>query len=157
MTESAKDADLFTLEKYSQPAGNGGLFCRGTAVRFADKGAVFLGQSAAGKSSLALQFMALGAELVSDDGIIVTKMNVLRRPDTAPHLIEARGIGLLNAEPAEEAPLSVVVDLTRPEADRLPRFRQTRSPGGLVPLLLGKDHPFLVAALCQYLKHGRRA
>ena len=114
-----------------------------------------LGPSGSGKSRLALELMALGAQLVADDGVWLSPDNGLERPDTAPRMIEARGFGLLMVDPVQAATLSLVVDLSRSEPDRLPPHRTAEAPGGPVPLILGKDHPFLAAAICQYLKEGR--
>ena len=43
-----------------------------TTVALAGQGVLILGPSGSGKSGLALQLMAMGAELVADDRTIVT-------------------------------------------------------------------------------------
>ncbi len=131
------------------------MFCRGTAVCLNGRGLLAIGPSGSGKSQLALELMARGATLVADDGVWLTADTLMERPDTAPRMIEARGIGLLNATTLQSAPLTLVVDLSRTEPDRLPPPRTVEAPGGTVPLILGKDHPFLAAAICQYLTQGR--
>ena len=99
--------------------------------------------------------MAQGARLIADDGVWVTGAASVRRPDGVPRLIEARGIGLLHADPLEEAPLALIVDLSRAEPERLPPRREAAVPGARVALILGRGHPFLAAAICHYLSHGR--
>ena len=153
---AAPDTSLLT--DYCDPAGlDGRVFCRGSAVCLSGQGVLALGPSGSGKSRLALDLMALGAALVSDDGVWLTRDNALQRPSGAPRLVEARGIGLLRARALDTAPLALIVDLSRTEPDRLPPRREAAAPGGPVPLILGKDHPFLAAGIGQYLTHGRGA
>lgn len=121
------------------------------------RGVLIVGPSGSGKSRLALDLMALGARLVADDGLWIGTDNTLQRSKNGPAMIEARGLGLLRADPVDAAPLALIVDLSRPETERLPPWRQATAPGGPVPLILGSDHPFLAPALTQYLIHGREA
>ena len=148
------DPDLTRLDAFSHITTEG-FFLRATGICLGDRGLALIGASGSGKSEVAIQMMALGARLVSDDGLWLSATNQMIRPDTAPDMIEARGIGLLHALPVARAPLSAVVDLDRVEPDRLPPWRETAAPGGTVPLILGRDHPCLAAALCQYLVYGR--
>jgi HPr kinase/phosphorylase len=148
------DADLTRLDAFSHVTETG-FFLRATGICMADRGLAVIGATGSGKTTLALQMMALGASLVSDDGLWLDASNRMIRPDTAPDMIEARGIGLLQARPVASAPLVAVVDLDRSEPDRLPPWRETTAPGGPVALILGRSHPCLAAALCQYLTHGR--
>ena len=147
-------SDQTRLHAFSHISENG-FFLRATGVALGGRGLALIGASGSGKSETALRMMALGARLVSDDGLWLDAGNIMIRPDTAPDMIEARGIGLLHARPVARAPLSCVVDLDRTEPDRLPPWRETAAPGGPVPLILGRDHPCLAAALYQYLTHGR--
>jgi len=146
--------DLTRLDAFSHTSENG-FFLRATGVCLGGRGLAFIGASGSGKSETAMRMMAHGARLVSDDGLWIDATNQMIRPDTAPDMIEARGIGLLHARPVTRAPLSAVVDLDHTEPDRLPPWRETAAPGGPVPLILGRDHPCLAAALCQYLVYGR--
>ena len=148
------DADLTRLDAFSHIT-EAGYFLRATGVCMAGRGLAVIGATGSGKSTLALQMMALGASLVSDDGLWLDGANQMIRPDTAPDMIEARGIGLLQVRPVASAPLVAIVDLDRTEPDRLPPWRETAAPGGPVALILGQGHPCLAAALCQYLAHGR--
>lgn len=125
-----------------------------------DKGRAVLirGASGRGKSSLALQLMAYGAELVSDDQTIVrlSKGQLLASaPDTTRGLIEARGVGILRAKPVQNIPLHLVVDLDQTEDKRLPHPRQVQVLGRELPILLNVDAPYFAAAVLQVLRHGR--
>lgn len=116
------------------------------------------GASGSGKSSLALQLMAYGAELVSDDQTIV-RLNAGRvlasAPDTSCGLIEARRVGILRAAPVQNVPLHLVVDLDQNEDQRLPHPRQVQILGHNFSMLFGVDAPYFAAAVFQMLRHGR--
>lgn len=148
------DPDLTRLAAFLHRTDEG-TFLRATGVALRGRGLAIIGASGSGKSSLALEMMSRGAVLISDDGLWLDGANRLHRPATAPALIEARGIGLLNADTVATATLDAVVDLDRREPDRLPPARITHAPGGPVALIRGKAHPCLAAALCQYLTLGR--
>lgn len=116
---------------------------------------MILGPSGSGKSTLALALMALGAELISDDGVWLNGAQ-LQRPEQAPALIEARGVGLLNAGPLRHtAPLSVVVDLARTEPHRLPPRRMATAGGANIPLILGAEQTTLAPTLLHLLRFGK--
>lgn len=133
------------------------MFFHASAVALGDKGVLILGPSGSGKSRLALALMALGAKLTSDDGVWLDQMQ-LHRPKTAPPLIEARGIGLLKAGPlCETAALQLVVDLSRPEPDRLPPNRKIIVAGAEVELILAAGQQTLAPALLHLLRFGRIA
>lgn len=136
------------------------LLFHASAVAFSGKGVLILGPSGSGKSSLALALMALGAALISDDGVWVDTIEpgraMLHRPKTAPLLIEARGVGLLRAGPiCEKAPLALVVDLSREEPDRLPPHRMVALPDQKVELILAAGHTTLAPVVLHLLKFGR--
>ncbi|WP_233491819.1 serine kinase [Nioella nitratireducens] len=140
---------------YTEAAPDGRLFCRGTGVALNGQGVLILGASGRGKTRLAFELLALGADLLADDGVWLDGENRLIRPDTAPALIEARGVGLLRARPIQRAQLVLVVNLDRADPDRLPPRREVAAPGGAVPLILGRDHPFLAPVLHHLLQNGR--
>lgn len=121
-------------------------------------GLLIVGKSGAGKSALALQMMALGAQLVADDRVKLTTQGTQVMAAALPHLrglIEARGVGLLQADAAEAVPVAYVVDLDQSEAARLPEPAQVRLLRQTVPLLRAATVPNLPAALMQLLKIGR--
>lgn len=118
-----------------------------------------MGPSGSGKSSLALQLMAMGADLVADDRTEITVENAcaIARCPTAIHgLIEARGVGILRAIAVKQAGISLVVDLGQSETDRLPPRRYVSIAGVQIELVLGplRDH-FSAAVLC-YLRGQRQ-
>ena len=129
-----------------------------TAVALdAARGVLILGRSGAGKSALGLELMALGAQLVSDDRVDVARRDGAlwaSAPAAIRGRIEARGIGLLEAPPLDTARLVLVVDLDRPEPDRLPPHRVTEILDISLPLVFSAQG-CSPAAILQYLK-GRR-
>ena len=111
-----------------------------------------------GKSSLALQLMALGLTLVADDRTAVAAADgwpIARAPASTKGLIEARGVGILAADTAAAARIVLVVDLDRVETDRLPGDRFADILGVPVPLLHKVDSLHFAAAILQYMKSGR--
>ena len=128
-----------------------------SAVAFGARGLLIQGASGSGKSSLALQLMRMGATLISDDQTeLYLDEGALwgRAPDTIAGLIEARGIGILNAETAP-APICVAVDLAQVETERLPPRRSINLLDRDVPLLHKVESPAWPAALAQYVMSGR--
>ena len=123
------------------------------------RGLLILGASGQGKSTLALTLMALGADLVADDRVVLRRHPdavIADAPDPIRGLVEARGVGLLKAESVGPVALALVVDLDQVETERLPALRTTRLLGRDVPLLHGIDAPHFAPALMQYLKAGLR-
>lgn len=135
------------------------LTLHATCVAVEGRGCLITGPSGSGKSALALQMMALGAQLVADDRVILTLQNsALWATCPAPlrGMIEARGLGLLNADPLDSAAIALAVDLSQSEPDRLPPQREVVYLGRTVALVLGSDRPHFPAALMLYLRSGRR-
>ncbi|EAU43752.1 HPr kinase/phosphorylase [Salipiger bermudensis] len=130
-----------------------------TAVAVAGRGLLIRGASGSGKSGLALEMMARGALLVADDRVIVSLRDGalwLAPPAPLSGMIEARGIGLLNAATSGPVRLAAVLDLDEVETARLPQRRETMLQGQRIPLLHKTAHPYFPAALVQYLKGGRK-
>ncbi len=135
------------------------LTVHGTCVAVAGRAALITGASGTGKSSLALQLMAFGARLVSDDQTLLARRGpqvIATAPAPLVGLIEARGIGLLRADALAEAPLVVVVCLDQVERDRLPYAHYAEFCGQEFPCLHKVDSACFPAAIMQYLKAGRR-
>ena len=129
-----------------------------TCVAAEGRGMLFVGRSGAGKSALGLQMMALGAGLVADDRVVLRMEGdsvLVDVPAPIRGLIEARGIGLLRAQPVGPVKLSYVVDLDQSEPARLPEVVQIRALRQTVPLLRGAGVPNLASALMQLLRMGR--
>lgn len=97
-----------------------------TAVAINNRAVVIRGASGCGKSALGLDLMAMGADLISDDQVILRRNGdqvVADAPDQIRGMIEARGVGLLRAKTVSLVPVGLVVDLGRPGQTRLPRLQ----------------------------------
>lgn len=131
-----------------------------SCVALNDRGLLILGPSGSGKSSLALQLMALGANLVADDYTVVQHLGealIARCPDSLVGRIEARGIGILRADAVATVAITLVVDLGQQETERLPPNRQIVLLGRSLDLVLGHDGSHFPFALLQALRVGRQA
>ncbi len=133
----------------------------GTAVAFETgrglAGVLITGKPGAGKSELALELIAMGAWLVSDDQTGVQPRDgsvILSAPPRLRGLIEMRGVGLLRAETVEAAPLVVLVDLDTPETARLPEPHWHFLEGCRVPILRKCESRAFAAAIRQYVRFG---
>jgi len=130
----------------------------GTAIALHGRGALILGSAGAGKSSLALQLMALGAGLVADDAVDIMRSGgqlTLHRPESIAGLVEARGVGLISVKSIDHSALEIVVDLDKTVAKRLPEPQTELILGVEVPLICGKNVPNLAAVIWCLLKDGR--
>lgn len=131
-----------------------------SCVALEGRGLLILGASGAGKSSLALSLMALGARLVADDRTILTAGGnalIATCPPSLRGLIEARGVGILHADPVDSVALVLAVDMDQTEAQRLPPFRSITFAGRTITLVHSVPSPHFPAALMQYLRVGRQA
>ncbi|NRB16177.1 MAG: serine kinase [Rhodobacteraceae bacterium] len=144
-----------------------------SCVSLAGNGLLIRGASGSGKSTLALALMALGARLVADDKVMLSLEQgrlVARAPAPIGGLIEARGLGLLQAEHCRQTTVSTVIDMDIPEVERLPPIRTVTLLGQVVTVLHRPDSALqrpdaalqrpdaahLAPALLQYLKRGRQ-
>ncbi len=121
---------------------------------------MLLGASGSGKSALALQLMALGAGLVSDDRTILSVQKgalIASVPDSIAGRIEARGIGILAAEQHPPTPVALAVDLDWQETARLPERHEIELMGQSVLLLGAVAAPHFPAAILQMLARERSA
>jgi HPr kinase/phosphorylase len=122
---------------------------------------LILGKPGAGKSALALELMALGADLVADDRVVVTPdaaggPPMLSPPERIAGRIEARGIGIV-AAPWAHARAALVVDLDRTETARLPEAREIVIGGTALTCLSKLETPAFPAMVLAVLKGGRVA
>ena len=121
---------------------------------------LILGPSGSGKSALALQLMALGATLVSDDRTVLRREGDLlmaEAPPTIAGLIEARGIGIFRSAAIVSAPVALVVDLASPGAERLPEPRERTLCGLTFPCLPPVTGPHFAATILLCLRGTLRS
>ena len=131
-----------------------------SCVAVSGRAVLIIGPSGSGKSALALSLMAMGADLVADDQTEVYMGDgriMARCPATLSGLIEARGVGLLCAEPAGNAEIVLVTDLGQTEPDRLPPRRKVTILERELDLVMGCGNDHLPAAVLCYLKGKRKA
>lgn len=148
-----------------------------SAVSIDGRGVVIMGRAGAGKSSLALTLMALGAELVTDDlvrlldrdgALMAGPADLAAWGGGTPALadraaaraaqggvIEARGLGLIPVPPAGPVPVVLAVDLDQNEGERLPPSRHIRLLGYMLPLVLGPPSLHLASAIRLMARYGR--
>ena len=129
-----------------------------TCVDYQGKGVLILGASGSGKSALALALMAFGARLVADDRTMVTQSGELiaTAPRALGGMIEARGVGILNADPVEQTVLRLAIDLDQTEKTRLPQAHRFRKDFISLPCLHKIDAAHFPFAILQYLRGGKR-
>ena len=131
-----------------------------SCVALDGRAVLILGGSGSGKSSLALELMARGAELVSDDRVRLFRQDaglVAAAPEAIAGKIEARGVGILNARCAGETRVTLCVDLEKTEKNRLPPQRSAFLLGVSLPVLHNTGTAAFPAAILQYLREGRFA
>lgn len=136
------------------------LILHASCVAYGGKAVLITGASGSGKSALALELMAYGALLVSDDRTLLRRDGhrlVASPPATIRGQIEARGIGILNADVADNATVTLVVDLDHIEETRLPPRRSIAYAMVNLPLIHMTGAPGFSAAVLQHLKAGRSA
>lgn len=129
-----------------------------SCVCFEGFGVLILGASGSGKSSLALQLMSLGAELVADDRTELAKVGevvIASAPQKLSGLIEARGVGILRAKPQAATPVSLAIDMDMVETERFPPDRWTEILDVRLRCLHKIDAPHFNIAISQYLRAGR--
>jgi len=134
------------------PAGCAdGLQLHASAVAAGGRGLLITGATGAGKTTLALEMIALGARLIADDLVLVRRSGdgrlALAAPPNGDGLVEVRGFGLARLDPARSAPLALIADLDRAEPERLPPPRERDLLGIACRVILCKGKPGLAAAL----------
>lgn len=130
----------------------------GCCVDFENKGLLILGASGSGKSTLALACIGLGAVLVGDDYVelaIDGQDIIAKSPPNINGLIEVAGVGVLNCDYIKQTKLRLVIDLSIEEAARLPQTRHVKLQNREIPLIYGRNIPYLHNVAMQYLKAGR--
>ena len=137
-----------------------GNILHASCVSYQGNGLLIIGPSGSGKSSLALEMMALGASLVSDDRCVISENSdqlFAAPPESIAGLIEARGVGILKASYEPSVKVCAVLDLTKSESERLPERRSRQIMGVNIPCFLKTTSTPMAAAMMQLLKAGRHA
>ena len=113
-----------------------------TCVDVNGSGVLIVGHSGSGKSSLAINLLALGSKLVADDQCELVKKNKKFRvfkPASLPKSIEIRGVGLVSVPMVVETRLDWVVNMDEAEKERMPDLRFTEIDGYKIPTVFGKN------------------
>ena len=137
---------------YSVPSEDGQLL-HANAVSVDGGGLLIVGPSGAGKSSLTLQMIALGATLVADDRVWISRAHErlwAEAPSATRGKIEARHLGILQMS-AQPSQISAVVEL-RKRTPRLPPVEKVVLCGTTVPLYLASMSDYLASALLILLR-----
>lgn len=114
----------------------------GSCVDFDGKSILAIGPSGMGKSSLALQLIALGGILVADDQVVLSsdgKAAIVSAPPNIQGQIEARGVGILKCPNVDKSQLNLIVDLALEQTARLPDLKTVAVGSHHVNLIAGKD------------------
>lgn len=138
--------------------GQSGTIVHASCVAIDGRAVLITGQSGAGKSSLALQLIAMGAGLVADDRTVLVRKGDALLADVPPAiagLIEAREVGILRLAQAGPTPVALCVDLDCTETARLPQLHQSETLDITLPCLHKSDSPHFAAAVLLYLKGER--
>ena len=121
---------------------NGSLIIHATCVDINGSGVLIVGSSGSGKSSLAINLLALGSKLVADDQCELVKKNnrfSVSKPASLPNSIEIRGVGLVSVPMVVETSLDWVVNMDEAEKERMPDLRFTEIDGYKIPTVFGKN------------------
>ncbi|ASK87741.1 HPr kinase/phosphorylase [Sphingorhabdus sp. SMR4y] len=107
-----------------------------TAVAIAGAGLLIRGKSGSGKSDLALRLIDRGADLISDDQVVVSRQGPELSLSPPPRLagkLEVRSLGIWEREHVSGIALNLIIDL-KDQVERFPMDRQ-------VTILLGLEFP----------------
>lgn len=128
-----------------------------TCVTVGSRAVLIRGASGRGKSGLALQLMAMGAVLVSDDRTRLWRAEdtlMADAPDTIRGRIEARGLGIMRVPPSGPVPVVLLVDLDLTATERLPPPLHETVMGVALPCIENVHYAHFPATILLYLKHG---
>jgi len=131
-----------------------------SCVDFEGRGVLILGSAGSGKSGLTLQLMAFGAALVADDRVELCQENghlIAKAPATIKGLVEARGVGILQATTVPQTRLALVVNMDAEEEARLPECHWYEICDCKLPCLHRVDAAYFPAAVFQMLRGGRKS
>jgi len=139
-----------------RPGPEQGADLHGSAVAAGEHALLITGAAGTGKTTLALEMIALGAELVADDRVGAWPDSAgrlwLSAPANIAGLVEIRGFGLVRLAARPRAALKLIADLDHSETERLPPRRHRELSGIACPVILCKGRPGLAAALICLLR-----
>ena len=133
------------------------LVLHASCVALEGRGLLITGTSGQGKSALALQLMAYGAQLVADDRVLLQLLEgqvIASAPEPIRGLVEARFVGLLHARIRSPVPVVAIADLDEAETERLPVRHSTLLLGQHVATVKRVESAHFAPALMQYLRCG---
>lgn len=133
------------------------LIIHASCASLQGRAVLITGPSGSGKSSLALELMSRGAALVADDRTCLRTAPrglIAYAPQSLLGIVEARGLGLLRAEPSAPCRVHLVIDLGQQEGERMPPPRTCDILGCSLPLLHDPQTPSFAAMVSQYLRCG---
>ncbi len=128
-----------------------------TAVGVCGNGLLILGPSGAGKSYLAIEMLALGADLISDDRVRLCNGEsglMLHSVEPLSGRIESRGLGIISCPIQNCAPLKYCLDLSLMSEARLPFAKEVTMLGHRISVLPGGSTVPQAAALVLLIKNG---
>lgn len=140
-----------------EASADNGLLLHASCVALQDQAVLITGASARGKSTLALELMAYGCTLVSDDQTWIANGKnglIAHAPNTIRNRIEARGLGIITAQSTAADAIVMAIDLDQTEQERIPPRRGITYLGVTIPLYYVTPHPAFAAAVLQLLKAG---
>lgn len=129
-----------------------------SCVAMAGNAVLITGPSGSGKSALALQLLALGADLIADDRTELTLHSgrvVASSPPAIKGRIEARGVGIIALDHLADAAVALVVDMAQTEVARLPQQHSVTILDIRLPCLHKVDAPYFPAAIHACLRGCR--
>lgn len=107
-----------------------------SSVVIEDCGVLIIGDSASGKSDLALRLIDSGATLISDDITICKKKGesiFLFPPVQTKGLLEVREVGIMTVPYVDNIKLVLIVELVENEIHRLPKENFTKFMNFKIP------------------------
>ena len=131
-------------------------YLHGSAVAIGEHALFITGAAGSGKTTLAMEMIAHGADLVADDRVGIApddngRLWLSASPNIAG-LVEVRGFGLIRLATRPRAVLKLIADLDHSETERLPSRRKRILSSIACPVILCKGRSGLAAALTCLLR-----
>lgn len=126
------------------------LVFQASSVAIGGRALAIEGPPGSGKSSLALALIDHGARLIGDDAVSLKREGarlIASPPPNIAGLLEVRGVGLVEFEPAAPCPLALVLTLGAECNERLPETVPSRAILGIEIPCLAFEPGMLAAAI----------